>query len=100
MPRAPARALRFASAIPLLWFLYWIGYGIAVMADWLHFLLNCVGANLSVLIILAVTRLTRTKNMVYIPEKKENQELANVLDELIELRHQYEELIASIKTPQ
>jgi len=38
--------------------------------------------------------------MVNIPEKKENEELANILDELIELRYQYEELIASLKAPQ
>lgn len=100
MPRALARALCLASAIPLLWFLYWIGYGIFVMADWLPFLLNLVGADLSILIIFAVTRLTTVKNIVDIPEKKENEELANVLDELIELRHQYEELIVSLKAPQ
>ena len=100
MPRALARALCLASAIPLLWFLYWIGHGIVVRADWLPFMLNCVGLDLSILFPFAVTRLTRVKNMVDILEKKENEAPANVLDELIELQYQYEELIASLKAPQ
>ena len=100
MPRALARALCLASAIPLLWFLYWIGYGIVVKADWPPFLLNCVGLDMSILFIFAVTRLTTVRNMVGILEKKENKGLVNVLDELIELRYQYEELISSLKAPQ
>ena len=70
-------ALRLASAVPLLWFLYWICYGIVVW-NWPPFLLNCVGAILSVLIIVAVSRLTLVKDMLDNPEKKENEELANV----------------------
>ena len=100
MPQALARALCLASAIPLLWFLYWIGHGIVVKADWPPFLLNCVGLDVSILFIFAVTRLATVRNRVGILEKKENKGLANVLDELIELRYQYEELIASLKAPQ
>ena len=68
-PQALALALRLASAAPLLWFLYWIGYGIVVW-NLLSFLLNCVGSILSVLIILAVSRLTRVKNIGYPLEKE------------------------------
>jgi len=97
--RATARALCLASATPLLWFLYWIGHGIVVKADWLPFMLNCVGLDLSLLFTFAVTRLTTVKNMVNIPKKKENEELANIVDELIELQYQYEELVISLKAP-
>jgi hypothetical protein len=81
--RALARALCLASAVSLLWFLYWIGYDIVVWNKPLFRagLFNYVGAILSSAIFLAGSRLATVKNMVDIPEKKENEELANVLEQ-------------------
>jgi hypothetical protein len=81
--RALAGALCLASAVSLLWFLYWIGFDIVVWSKPLFHvgLLNYVGAILSSAIFLVGSRLAAVKDALGMPEEKESEELANVLEQ-------------------
>jgi len=104
-PQALPRALRLASAVPLLWYLCWSCYDIAVWSKPLlqEFWLNLVGVILSSGIFFAVSILgAHAKEL----KKEENtgiemkRRLQTLKGELTELRRQYEKTIASLKTLQ